>query len=55
MPPFGNLFNMETFVDQSLANQQTIAFNAGSHTDLIAMPFADFERLAHPHMAMLTA
>jgi Ala-tRNA(Pro) deacylase len=54
MPPFGNLFDMETFVDQTFAGQEKIAFNAGSHTDVIAMPFDDYARLVHPHLAKLT-
>jgi Ala-tRNA(Pro) deacylase len=54
MPPFGNLFNMETYVDRTLAREEQIAFNAGSHTDVIAMLFADYERLVHPHLANLT-
>lgn len=51
MPPFGNLFGMETFVDKGLAKEEFIAFNAGSHTDVIAMQFNDFRRLAHPKLA----
>ena len=50
MPPFGNLFGMETYVDNELAKQGFIVFNAGSHTDLIAMDFGDFRRLVHPRM-----
>src|SRR5258708_851621 len=53
MPPFGNLFGMETFVDRNLAAQPQIAFNAGSHTDVITMSFADYTRLTHPHLAEL--
>lgn len=55
MPPFGNLFGMETFVDRELAKEEYIAFNAGSHTDVIAMRFADFRRLAHPRLALIAA
>jgi Ala-tRNA(Pro) deacylase len=35
MPPFGNLYGMEVFVDESLSQDDEIAFNAGSHTELI--------------------
>jgi len=48
MPPFGNLYKMNTFVDQRLREDEQIAFNAGSHTELIKMSFGDFERLANP-------
>lgn len=48
MPPFGNLFGMEVFVDPRLAADTEIAFNAGSHTELVRMAYADFERLVKP-------
>ena len=48
MPPFGNLFRMEVFVDPGLAEDEEIAFNAGSHTELVRLPYADFERLVKP-------
>ena len=35
MPPFGNLYDMEVFVAQSLAEDEEIAFNAGTHTEVI--------------------
>jgi len=48
MPPFGGLYGMETFVADRLAEDEFIAFNAGTHTELIRMRFRDFERLAEP-------
>src|SRR5882724_2463631 len=48
MPPFGTLYEMNTFVDQRLREDEQIAFNAGTHTDLIKMSFGDFERLVNP-------
>lgn len=50
MPPFGNLYKMETWVDESLSADEEIAFNAGTHTELIRMRFADFERLVRPRV-----
>ncbi|MEO6264545.1 MAG: YbaK/EbsC family protein [Luteimonas sp.] len=50
MPPFGNLYGMPVFVDARLAAQPEIAFNAGSHTDAVRMPYAEFERLAQPQV-----
>jgi len=35
MPPFGNLYGMEVYVSESLTLDDEIAFNAGSHTELI--------------------
>jgi len=48
MPPFGNLYDMNVFVDQRLREDEEIAFNAGSHTELIRMSYRDFERLVNP-------
>lgn len=48
MPPFGNLYGLDTYVTRSLADDEEIAFNAGSHTELIKMPYRDFERVVHP-------
>ncbi len=48
MPPFGNLYDMEVFVAASLAEDTEIAFNAGTHVELIRMAYADFERLVQP-------
>ncbi|MEE8537676.1 MAG: YbaK/EbsC family protein [Acidobacteriota bacterium] len=46
MPPFGNLWGIKTYVDESLATHQRIVFNAGSHIETVSMAYADFERLA---------
>ncbi len=48
MPPFGNLYNMNVFVAESLAEDEEIAFSAGSHTELIRLAYKDFERLVNP-------
>lgn len=48
MPPFGNLWNLDVFVDQRLREDEEIAFNAGSHTELLKLSYADFERLVNP-------
>jgi len=53
MPPFGNLFGMDVYVDESLAADPDIAFNAGTHTEMVRLPFADFERLVHPKVVRL--
>ncbi len=50
MPPFGNLYGMDVYVDSSLAENSEIVFNAGSHTEVIRMSFADFSRLVKPKM-----
>jgi len=48
MPPFGNLFGMRTLVAESLADDDEIVFNAGSHAELIRMAFREYERLVRP-------
>lgn len=48
MPPFGNLYDMDVFVDQALAEDEEIAFNAGTHTELMRMSWLDYEELVKP-------
>jgi Ala-tRNA(Pro) deacylase len=48
MPAFGNLYQRPVFVDESLTQDKEIAFNAGSHRELIRLAYADFERLVKP-------
>ncbi len=54
MPPFGNLYGMEVYAAESLTQNQEIAFNAGSHTEIIKLAFADFERLVKPKVVSFT-
>lgn len=55
MPPFGNLYNMKVFVDESLTRDKEIAFNAGTHNELVRLAYADFERLVKPAVARFAA
>jgi Ala-tRNA(Pro) deacylase len=48
MPPFGNLYALDVYVHPALTQDEMIAFNAGSHTEIMRMRYADFERLAQP-------
>ncbi len=48
MPPFGNLYNMDVYVSEWLREDVEIAFNAGSHRELVKMSYADFDRLVAP-------
>ncbi len=48
MPPFGNLYDLPVYVDESLAKDTEIAFNAGSHYELIRMKYEDFAKLVKP-------
>ncbi|MBI3474471.1 MAG: YbaK/EbsC family protein [Acidobacteria bacterium] len=53
MPPFGNLYGMAVFADESLTHDKEIAFNAGSHRELVRMSFSDFQRLVNPALMPL--
>ncbi|MCL5028079.1 MAG: YbaK/EbsC family protein [Bacteroidetes bacterium] len=48
MPPFGNLYGMDVYVAKSLTEDEEIAFNACSHSQLLKMLYGDFERLVKP-------
>jgi Ala-tRNA(Pro) deacylase len=48
MPPFGNLYGIPVWVDANLAEEDVIAFNAGTHRDVVYMRFADFKQLVRP-------
>ena len=50
MPPFGNLYGIPVYVDQTLSEDREIAFNAGSHYELIKMKYADYEQLVKPEV-----
>ncbi len=48
MPPFGNLYGVPVFVEESLTKDKEISFNAGTHNELMRIAYADFERLVQP-------
>jgi Ala-tRNA(Pro) deacylase len=50
MPPFGNLFGVRTLVAEELTEDEEIAFNAGSTTELIKLQYSDYARLVQPRM-----
>jgi Ala-tRNA(Pro) deacylase len=51
MPPFGNLFGLETVADKILKEDIDIVFNGGTHKDTVKMKYTDFEKLAKPKTA----
>lgn len=53
MPPFGHLYGMSVFADESLSRDKEIAFNAGSHHELIRIAWEDFARLVQPRVMRL--
>jgi Ala-tRNA(Pro) deacylase len=48
MPPCGNLWGLPVYVDNRMVGEDTIAFNAGTHRDVVHMHFRDFQRLVNP-------
>ena len=48
MPPFGNLYDLDVLVDNSLVDDDEIAFNACNHHELIRLAFKDFTKLVKP-------
>ena len=50
MPPFGNLYGLPTYVDNDLAEQDYIVFEAGTHTDAIKMSYRDYENIVKPEV-----
>ena len=50
MPPFGNLYGLPVFVADSLAEHKEIAFNAGSHSEVIRLNYADYRRMVKPRV-----
>lgn len=50
MPPFGNLYDMDVYVEEDITSDDKIAFNAGTHTELIEMEYKDFAHLVNPRV-----
>ena len=50
MPPFGNLYGLPVYVEESLTRDLDIVFNAGTHQDTIRMKYEDFARLVKPQV-----
>jgi Ala-tRNA(Pro) deacylase len=53
MPPFGNLYGMTVFADESLSHDKEIAFNAGSHRELVRLAWDDMAKLVKPRLVKL--
>ncbi|MFZ0774168.1 MAG: aminoacyl-tRNA deacylase [Candidatus Sulfotelmatobacter sp.] len=54
MPPFGNLYGMAVYADESLTSNKEITFNAGTHRDLLRMDWVDVVRLVEPRIVQIT-
>lgn len=54
MPPFGNLYGIDVYVAKSLTEDEEIAFNSCTHSELIHMSYKDFEKLVQPKIIKFT-
>ncbi|MFQ5489091.1 MAG: aminoacyl-tRNA deacylase [Phycisphaerae bacterium] len=55
IPPFGSLFDLGTFCDERLADNEWINFNAGAHTVSIGMSYADYLAVEQPTLGRFAA
>ena len=54
MPPFGNLYNLDVWVDQVLTEDKDIVFNAGSHVETLKIKYSDYARLVNPKVGQFS-
>jgi Ala-tRNA(Pro) deacylase len=55
IPPFGNLYGMDVISETILAENEVIAFNAGSHTEVVKLSYKDFLELVKPKVATFSS
>src|SRR3990167_1922449 len=48
MPPFGNLYDIPTYIYEGFSDESEIAFRAGTHHEVIKMSLREYLRLEHP-------
>jgi Ala-tRNA(Pro) deacylase len=48
IPPFGSLYHLPTLVDETLAEDERIAFEAQNHEEALCISYRDYEELEHP-------
>lgn len=51
MPPFGNLYGVDVYVDKSLSEDEEIVFQGGNHIESIKMKYKDYASLVKPVIA----
>ncbi len=47
MPPLGELYDVDVFIDECFAENEMISFNAGTHHEIIKMRYKDFIDVAN--------
>lgn len=53
IPPFGDVYHLPLYVDESLTKQNEILISAGTHRDAIRLKYKDFEKWTHPHFGKI--
>ena len=53
MPPFGNWYGLQVYLDASLAAEPDLTFAAGHYDESITMPTAALERFSHAVVARI--
>lgn len=51
IPPLGDLYQMPVVVSQTVASRESLTFCAGTHTDLVTIPYSYFKSLVRPIVA----
>jgi Ala-tRNA(Pro) deacylase len=54
-PPFGSIFNVETYMDESMRDRDEIVFRGESHEKAIKVAMEDYERLENPTVGVIRA
>lgn len=50
VPPFGNLYDIPVYVDRELMDEDDVAFNAGTHTQIIRLSSQDYLEMVQPYI-----
>jgi len=53
VPPFGNLFGIEVYVDKTLLDNEEIIFNAGDRSFSIAIRSEDYINIVKPYVVSI--
>jgi len=54
VPPFGNLYAMDVWVDRTVSQYEDLVLCAGTHVDCIRMKYSDFARLTKPRLGLFS-
>jgi len=54
-PPFGSIYHLPTWVDESLGRQEEIVFRAGTHEKTIKMRYDDYVKVENPQVGAFAA